>query len=172
MKTLHQINCKIFDIVKDKELILYSELPKMVNVNQDLVLQSIGKLKNDYGLIGVISQKLSLSEKGLKHKSFESYLKSLKKDPISTHRKRQLILTILSILTAIIFGILNYLSNKRADSLASEKSVLTDDYNLLKSDFVRYKDSVIKQNIKTVKTTLRNEPDISQTKNPNDLKTD
>lgn len=158
MKTLYQTNCEIFDIVNENELILYSDLPKIDGANRELVLQSISKLSKDHGLISVKNQKLSLSEKGLKHESFESYLKSLKKEPIPRYQKIYLPLFIIFGFSAMILGILNHLSNKEVD-FQKEK------YNLLESDFVRYKDSVNEQNTKTVKSTSELLNDTSQTNN-------
>jgi len=163
MKTLHQTNCEIFEIVKNKELILYSELPKMLGVDQDLVLQSIGKLKNDHGLISVKSQKLSLTEKGLKQKTFESYLESLKKEPIPRYQKIYLPLFILFGFSAMILGILNYNSNRKNDVLKSQVNSLTnksriykDSVGLLKSKIELYKKQSIIDTSQTKNSTYSN----------------
>ncbi|MDG5493204.1 hypothetical protein [Psychroserpens sp. SPM9] len=161
MKTLHQINCEIFDIVKNNELILFTELPKMVGVDQDLVLQSIGKLKNDHGLISVKSHKLSLSEKGLSQKSFESYLESLKPKKEYWFTKYQMTYLPFFIFFGF-FGIYKHFDNKE----------LKSDYETLKSDFeilTKKYDSVIKQTEELPKQILN---DSSRTKNLTDLNKD
>lgn len=70
-----------------------------------------------------------------------NYLESLNEPRLTKYQKIYLPFFIISILSAILLGWLNYLSNKKIDFLNNE-------YNLLKSEYVRYKDSVNKQNKK------------------------
>lgn len=172
MKNLEETNSEIFDLVKKEKSVKYNGLYLRLKTSDLRIRESIAKLKTEYRLIFTANGKISLSKEGEKHDTFELYLKSLKKDPNKTHRTRQLIITSLSLLTAIIFGTLNFLSNKKIDSLESDKSVQTENYNLLESEFVHYKDSVNKHNTKTGKTTLNSELDTLQTKNSDVLKTE
>jgi len=164
MKTLHQTNCEIFDIVKSNELILYSDI-RIIGVNNELILQSISKLSKDHGLISVKNQKLSLSEKGLKYKSFESYLESLKKDPISKYQKIHIGLTTISLIGVFIFGYLNY-------SLNQDKYDLKDENVQLKSDLVLYKDSLSVYKEKPLSKKPITANDTADTKYSYDQKTD
>ena len=165
MKTLHQTNCEIFDIVKEKELILYSDL-RIIGANSELILQSISKLSKDHGLISVKSQKLSLSEKGLKHKSFELYMESLDKKPVDKYK----IATIIISLFALYLGYLNY-DLKRNDKSTNERvSELKIENDSLKNSNVIYKDSVaeLKEQLKLLQ--IKASANIVNAKNLTDLK--
>ena len=83
-----------------------------------------------YNLANLYYQELKDFKKG-----YIKFEKHLKKQPLTLFQKIQLFTTILSISVAVTFGVLNYL-------LSSQKSELQDQNNLLKTDLVRYKDSL------------------------------
>lgn len=156
--TLKEINSKIFEIVKDKESILYSELPKLVGVDLDLVLPAINKLNKEYRLISVNKQILSLSKEGEKYKTFELYLKSLKKETLNWYLITPIILT-------IIFGCSTiYFLKKTFDLKENQSDVIIENY-FLKSQIVSYKDSIVELKNKIIEHKENTLLDTLQTKN-------
>uniref|UniRef100_UPI00404AC314 hypothetical protein n=1 Tax=Flavobacterium sp. TaxID=239 RepID=UPI00404AC314 len=107
-----------------------------------------------------------LDEKGIELKDFgQGYFKfekSLKSKQLDLYQKIHIGLTTISLIGVFIFGYLNY-------SLNQDKSDLTNQNNLLKTDIVHYKDSLNAYRVKALLKTSKNEHDSSQTKNYPDV---
>ncbi|MFA9194179.1 hypothetical protein AAGV33_07150 [Flavobacterium sp. FBOR7N2.3] len=94
----------------------------------------IYSLEKDFLLLERTSKEsFRLTEKGWRFTTFAKLEKESKK--LSLFQIMQLSITALSVITAIIFGLLNYFSNL-------EKADLKEQNFLLKSDIVLYKDSI------------------------------
>jgi len=132
--TKHELYSRIFEIVKKGD-IQYHQLYKLIDLDHVKIDKARNKLIKEYRLIDVEAQRLSISLEGEKHNSFDSCLKSLKKEPVSLYQKIHIGLTITSLLLVFIFGYLNY-------SLNQDKSDLKEQNVQLKSDLVLYKDSL------------------------------
>lgn len=163
MKTLHEINCEVFKLIKEKQSVHSSELYDLVkDANPSDVDESRQALVLNYGL-ATKGRNLKLTEKGLKYDSFESYLESLNKTPMTSFEKWSL----LFITITFLFSVFQFFQSKHSDS------DLNNQLDSLKSQFVDYKkrtDSVVetikKDSLKTSKYLF------PKTKTPSDLKTD
>tara|TARA_R110002096_G_scaffold66077_5_gene160918 strand:+ start:7795 stop:8067 length:273 start_codon:yes stop_codon:yes gene_type:complete len=81
-----ELNSKIFNLIKKSKEIEHNDLLVQIGLDTYYTNRSLDILKTEYNLISIYGSKLTLSEKGLKYKSFASYLKSLKHNPNSTHQ--------------------------------------------------------------------------------------
>ena len=131
--------------LSDKDKLVY---------NENEFLHDLKTKLNEVGLANVFPNgSLSLTDKGRSKKNGTEPHNRLTK-----YQKIYLPLFIVFGVSTFYLGWSNYLSNKEVDSLINKN-------NLLEYRLARYKDSVNKQNIKTVKPTLESLNDTLQTKN-------
>lgn len=153
--TLKNINSEIFNLIKTKGSIHYSELYNLIKASQKDIDSARLSLTIDYGLI-CKGQTLKLTEKGLKHKSFDLYFKSL----TSLSKYQKIYLTFF-----ICFGILGISSTFIFSPSNKEFDSLKNDFRQLEYHFDSINE-VHKKN-KTPKIKLTN--DTLQTKSLIDL---
>ena len=130
-----------------------SDKEKSIYNDNEFLYDLKTKLK-EVGLANVFGNgSLSLTDKGRDKKNGTEPHNRLTK-----YQKIYLPLFIIFGISTFYLGWSNYLSNKEIDSLIKKN-------NPLEYRFARYKDSVNKENIKTVKPTLESLNDTLQTKN-------
>ncbi len=128
----------------------------------------IDSLEKNFGLIekcGEKNKSFRLTSKGWKFTTFEKLEKDSKKTPLNTYQKIYIALFIIFGLSTMVFGFLNYTSNRQndvlkfqVDSLKTQSQIYKDSVELLKQQTKLY----IKQSI----------DDSLQTKNYPDAKVD
>jgi cell division protein FtsB len=166
---------KVIDFFKKSEKVKLSpafDLPHLLP-NNNVSNKVIDSLEKNFGLIEKCGKYgFRLTEKGWKFTTFEKLEKDSKKTPLTLFQKLQITITSLSLITAIILGVLNYSLNQDKSALTNQNNLLNKENNLLKPQIVQYKDSlnVYKQTIlsekeQTVNSTLH-------PKNFGDLKND
>lgn len=142
MKSLEQVNSEIFNLVKKEKEIKYDGLDSKLKTSDLRIRESIKKLKDEYKLIVVIRRIISLTEKGEKHKDFESYIKSLDKKLLYWYKIIPIILTVIFGSATMYFLKANYDLKVNESSLTDINSSLTKDNETLKSELLIYKDSL------------------------------
>lgn len=166
--------------------ILIKNIDNTENFDIEIILSNSIKLDNNEVIFNVFSfgEKHNLFEKAVKgdkgtsmkltpkgerlkefKKGFVKFENKSTNTPLTLYQKIYLPILIFSVLFSVVLGLLNYLSNKKIDSL-------TEKYNLLESEFGHYKDSVNKLNKKIDIKKVTSLNDTLQTKNFGDLKLD
>ena len=141
MKTLDEINSEIFNLVKKEKEVKYNGLYRRLKINDQRLRISIAKLKNEYKLISVANQVLSLSKEGEKYKDFNSYIKSLKVKSFDWYK-------IIPIILTIFFGSCSVYYLKSNYDLKVNESNLLKSNDSLKYQLLIYKDSFVEINKK------------------------
>ncbi|WP_339713662.1 hypothetical protein [uncultured Kriegella sp.] len=112
MKDIDQVAAEIFDIVKSRKNVPFSDLYNIKNANKEVVRKAWNKLATPYGLIIFIGGDCHLTAEGEKYKNLDSYLKSLKPRRFTTY---QIVYLVLFYLFGL-FGVYQYFSNNNLKS--------------------------------------------------------
>jgi len=145
MKQEHKELAKnIIDRIKNSNGGLQSDtaLSQIVKDN-NLRTSILAELSDDYGLVKKAKgSNYRLTTKGSEFESFEKLEKDLKRTPFTLYQKIQLTITFISVVSALVLGVLNYFQAVEKSDLKDDNVQLESENVQLKSDLEIYKDLI------------------------------